>query len=655
MRMIILTSIVLMLGFLSVRSTQAHDISEFFLHTDVKHLAFSPDGKQLAVYRQEHYNGILTDGKIEFLSAETGRATGHFFLDNKDVQWIEYVDNRHIAVFSRAYFGIVSNGFRQKRRVSDVVEIYDLSGNFVQTVFDETPFIDDPEPPIINILAQDPAKQSFLALFKNGGSAARLMRFGMKISPPEVVLTGNKSTLSWYLDDANMPYLRMDEGEEKFITKYFEPQKGLKNKWEHVYSGNAVNNIFNVVAKPRDEDAFYVVQNSNDFDRVSLFRLPIGQTVNAELVYQHPVYDLAGAKAFGPNKRLYYAWWWDGGVKRHWFDEQLELKARALELQLGNAFNWHIVDVNPDESVWVINHQGPESPPATSMYNLETGVLTQIIKTERQIETDRIAQTTLVDYTSVDGVSLRAFYTTGVQNPSAVLPDEKLLVIPPRRPGKVDYLDWDPVVMYFAGQGFSVLRPQPRGSEGKGRLLEEEGNREIGGLVQSDIRRAVKAVQEKGMVSDSTPKYLFGFGLGGYAVLQEMTTKTDEFTCGVAVNAPSDLLGTLQNFDRRNSKYNYQYYVWQAWLGNPDFDREKLISRSPVHRADQLKHPLMLIHAYDNDVVSVQQAEAFYRKAKSNGKPIRLVRFDRMGHDNISDNRMFDVLSAADTFLKVCD
>lgn len=655
MRMILLTSIILMLGLLGVRSTHAHDISEFFLHTDVKHLAFSPNGEQLAVYRQEHYNGILTDGKIEFLSAETGAATGFFFLNNKDVQWIEYVDERHIAVFSRAYFGIVSNGFRQKRRVSDVIEIYDLSGNFIQTVFDETPFIDDPEPPVIDILAQDPKDNTFLTLYKNGDGAARLMRFGRNVSPPVPILSGNKSTLAWLLDETMAPYLRIDRGEEDFITKYYEPSDGTRNRWRHVYSGNAVNDVFSVVAKPLDDNAFYVVQNSNEYDKVALFRLPIDATTNAELFYQHPEYDLAGAKAFGLRNRLYYAWWWDSGVKRHWFDENLKIKGENLSRNLGKASNWHIVDVNRDETVWIVQHQGPDVPPATSMYNVKTGVLTPIIRTERLISPERIAKTKLIEFTSIDGLPLNAYFTAGVKSSSEVLAGEKLLVIPPSRPGKVDHFDWDPITMYFAGQGFSVLKPQPRGSSGKGRFAEEAGSREIGGLIQSDIRRAVNAVEEEGLISEHTPKYMFGFSLGGYAVLQEMTSGKNRFACAVAVNAPNDLLRTLQEFDRETSKDNYQYYVWRNWLGDPEIDKSKLISRSPIHRADQLENPLMLIHAYDNKVVSVKQSELFHSKAKKAGKPVRLVRFDRMGHENISDDRLFDVLSAADTFLKVCN
>lgn len=655
MRMILTASIFIMLGFIGVKSVHAYDISEYFLHTDVKHLAFSPNGDQLAVYKQEHYNGILTDGKVEFISTRTGEPKGYFFIVNKDVQWIEYIDNNHIAVFSRAYFGVVRNGFRQKRRVSDVIEVYDLDGNFIQTMFDETPFIFDPEPPIINIIAQDNSNNSFLALYKNGEGAARLMRFGKNISPPQLIVSGNRSTLSWYLDDTNTPYLRVDQGEENFITKYYEPSVGLKNKWQHVYSGNAVNDIFNVVTKPRDDEAFYVVQNSNDYDKVSLFRLPIGSTTSAELVYQNPVFDLAGAKAFGPNKRLYYAWWWDQGVKRHWFDEELKVKADAVSKKLKKSINWHIVEVNPDETVWMIHHQGPESPPATSMYNLETGVLTPVIYSNREIQTERIAKTTLLEFTSVEGFPLYAYFTSALVNPSEVLPDTKLLVIPPRQPGKVDYYDWDPIVMYFAGQGFNVLRPQPRGSEGKGRMIEEAGNREIGGLVQSDIRKAVDAAETEGLIFKDTPRYMFGFGLGGYAVLQEMTSRKDSFTCGVAVNAPSDLLLTLQQFRRDSSKENYQYYVWRNWLGDPEIDKTKLRNRSPIHRADQLKNPLMLIHAYDNAVISVDQSERFYKKAKQAGGPVRLVRFDRMGHDKISDDRMFDILSAADIFLKACD
>jgi dipeptidyl aminopeptidase/acylaminoacyl peptidase len=58
-----------------------------------------------------------------------------------------------------------------------------------------------------------------------------------------------------------------------------------------------------------------------------------------------------------------------------------------------------------------------------------------------------------------------------------------------------------------------------------------------------------------------------------------------------------------------------------------------LVKHSPVHYADRVKTPTMVMHAECDFTATIPSAEEFYNALKRNGVDARFVRYPREGHE----------------------
>lgn len=69
-------------------------------------------------------------------------------------------------------------------------------------------------------------------------------------------------------------------------------------------------------------------------------------------------------------------------------------------------------------------------------------------------------------------------------------------------------------------------------------------------------------------------------------------------------------------------------YLVDPWPEAAHLYRE----RSPVHNADQITHPVLVIHGLDDDVVPPEQAEAIIATLRQRAVPVTELAFPGEGH-----------------------
>jgi len=179
-------------------------------------------------------------------------------------------------------------------------------------------------------------------------------------------------------------------------------------------------------------------------------------------------------------------------------------------------------------------------------------------------------------------------------------------------------------IQYLLLNGYGLLAPNPRGSSGYGHhymSLDDYRKREDS---LRDYRAAVDWLVERGFTKPGQLA-IRGGSYGGYVVLGMITSYPELFAAAV-----SDV--GIANFETflRNTR-PYRRALREAEYG-PLSDVEFLRSISPIHRADRIRTPLLVVHGANDPRVPVDEARQIIRAIKSQGGQVDSLIFLDEGH-----------------------
>ncbi|GGL53313.1 S9 family peptidase [Halocalculus aciditolerans] len=181
-----------------------------------------------------------------------------------------------------------------------------------------------------------------------------------------------------------------------------------------------------------------------------------------------------------------------------------------------------------------------------------------------------------------------------------------------------------PPVQFLTTRGIAVLDVNYRGSTGYGRAYREKLNGEWGVTDTADCVKAAEHLAEKGRV-DSDRLAIEGGSAGGYATLCALAFH-DTFDAGVSFYGVADLEALARDTHKFESRY------LDGLVGALPDAEETYRERSPVHHADGIACPLLLLQGSDDTVVPPSQAEAMCDALDADGVPHAYVEFDGERH-----------------------
>lgn len=177
---------------------------------------------------------------------------------------------------------------------------------------------------------------------------------------------------------------------------------------------------------------------------------------------------------------------------------------------------------------------------------------------------------------------------------------------------------------FWAGQGWAVLYPNPRGSTNYGRELMRGNLLDWGGGDFEDVMAGVDALIERG-VADSTRMAIVGWSYGGYMAAWAVT-QTSRFGAARMGAGMSEIKGMYLTTDIPG-------YIGGFFDGRPSDETLELYrARSPVTHADRVVTPLLILHGAEDNRVPSGQALSFYRALRDVGATVELVLYPRAGH-----------------------
>jgi dipeptidyl aminopeptidase/acylaminoacyl peptidase len=158
----------------------------------------------------------------------------------------------------------------------------------------------------------------------------------------------------------------------------------------------------------------------------------------------------------------------------------------------------------------------------------------------------------------------------------------------------------------------------------------EAGIGEFGRRMQDDLVDAVAWAVAQG-IADPKRIAIYGWDYGGYAALEGLTATPNLFAAGVAASAPADWVAALEQMPP-----DWMHYaaLFRAYLGDPadPEQRQTLRARSPLHRLDRVKRPLLVIQGARDVRGMTEQAQAVVASLRARGAEVELLEFPDEGH-----------------------
>jgi dipeptidyl aminopeptidase/acylaminoacyl peptidase len=174
----------------------------------------------------------------------------------------------------------------------------------------------------------------------------------------------------------------------------------------------------------------------------------------------------------------------------------------------------------------------------------------------------------------------------------------------------------------FAGAGYAIFLPMPRGGAGYG----EAGQRMIvnswGEADYKDIMTGIDRLVADG-VADPDRLGVMGASYGGY-MTNWIVTQTRRFKAASAGASLSDLADTFYLSEGGEFMIDYFKRPWE--------NRESYVAHSPLTFADRVATPLLIQHGEVDPRVPIAGAWKFYKTLKAMGKTVELEIYPRGGH-----------------------
>jgi dipeptidyl aminopeptidase/acylaminoacyl peptidase len=179
-----------------------------------------------------------------------------------------------------------------------------------------------------------------------------------------------------------------------------------------------------------------------------------------------------------------------------------------------------------------------------------------------------------------------------------------------------------PVTQYFLDRGYAVFAPNVRGSTGYGKAYTHLDDVELRMDSVKDLAYAAEWLRGRGHEKIA----VMGGSYGGFMVLAALTEYPELWSAGVDIVGIANMVTFLENTG------SYRRALRESEYGSLENDREFLESISPIHKAERITAPLMVIHGKNDPRVPVGEAKQIVERVRDNGGAVEYLPYEDEGH-----------------------
>jgi dipeptidyl aminopeptidase/acylaminoacyl peptidase len=181
---------------------------------------------------------------------------------------------------------------------------------------------------------------------------------------------------------------------------------------------------------------------------------------------------------------------------------------------------------------------------------------------------------------------------------------------------------YEPWIDFLLGQGWAVLRTNPRGSSGYGAAFAAANKNDLGGGDYRDIMAGVDFVVKTEPI-DVDRMALMGYSYGG-EMAGFVEGKTQRFK---AIISGAPVIDQHSEYGTESSSWYDRWYFGKPWEHPEDAWRQ-----SPLAMAGKAKTPFLLLQGQSDTTDPLGQSQEMYRALRQMGTPVELVTYPRDDH-----------------------
>ena len=205
-------------------------------------------------------------------------------------------------------------------------------------------------------------------------------------------------------------------------------------------------------------------------------------------------------------------------------------------------------------------------------------------------------------------------------------------------------VEFNPVIQFLLARGFAVLSTNVRGSTGYGKTFCHLDDVERRMDAVADLDAANAWLRSRPEVA-ADKLVVFGASYGGFMVLSSLTTYPDHWAAGVDVVGIANFITFFENTGP------WRRHLRSPEYGDPEHDHDLLVAISPIHQAERITAPLLVLHGRNDPRVPLAEAEQIVARLQALDRDVSLRIYDDEGHGLIKLANRIDGYGAMADFL----
>jgi dipeptidyl aminopeptidase/acylaminoacyl peptidase len=366
------------------------------------------------------------------------------------------------------------------------------------------------------------------------------------------------------------------------------------------------------------------------------------------IIASHPQFDISNIwlnhKTFEPqlvavNGRGQEMIYISDDVKGDWTEVCSELK----------GFSTNIISSSLDDENWILTSHKPDQGATYFHFDRTKSHLRELFRARPEMKQYKLAPMEVVEAKTRDGFNLYSFLTlpTGVKGKR---PDEPLPLILDVHGGPwgQDQHGYNREHQWLANRGYAVLSVNYRASTGYGKAFIAAGEKEHAGKMHDDLIDMVNWAIAEG-IADPKKVAIMGASYGGYASFVGATFTPDVFCCSVPVVGITNLQTLLESMPPYWA--GFAEFMYRSY-GDPRTEegRNLLAERSPIHKVDQVKKPMLIFHGLNDVRCKIAESDTIVAAMQAKNIPVTYIVYPDEGHGFSRTKNQLSYYAIAEAF-----
>jgi dipeptidyl aminopeptidase/acylaminoacyl peptidase len=309
-----------------------------------------------------------------------------------------------------------------------------------------------------------------------------------------------------------------------------------------------------------------------------------------------------------------------------------------------------------DNRFWTVYTDESDNSPVYKVFDAETGEFTELFVTNPKLNDLQLAKMNGVVIKSRDGKDLVSYLTLPLEadpdqdgTPDKPVP---LVMLVHGGPWGRDVYGYQATVQWLANRGYGVLQVNFRSSTGFGKAFLNAGNQQWSKAMHTDLLDAKNWAVEQGITAEDTVA-IMGGSYGGYATLVGLTFTPDEFSCGVDIVGPSNLVTLLESIPPYWESFRQ---VFARAIGDPETEEGQALLKetSPLTHVDKITKPLLIGQGANDPRVKQAESDQIVDAMMKRGIPVTYVLYPDEGHGFAKPENNLSFNAVTEAFLANC-